>query len=36
MNRANLLSLLASHRDEIRRRFAVRRLGVFGSSARDE
>ncbi|OHC75969.1 MAG: DNA polymerase subunit beta [Rhodospirillales bacterium RIFCSPLOWO2_12_FULL_58_28] len=36
MNRATLLSLLESHRDEVKRRFAIKRLSVFGSAARDE
>ena len=36
MNRSQVLALLADHRDEIVRRFAVRGLSVFGSAARDE
>jgi hypothetical protein len=36
MKRQQALSLLESHRDEIRRRFSVRRLALFGSTARDD
>lgn len=36
MNRSQVLALLGDHRDEIMRRFAVKRLSVFGSAARDE
>ncbi|GMW05523.1 MAG: nucleotidyltransferase family protein [Gammaproteobacteria bacterium] len=36
MNKASVLKLLAAHDEEIRRRFAVRSLAVFGSAARDE
>lgn len=36
MNRSQVLALLGDHRNEIKRRFAVKRLSVFGSAARDE
>ncbi len=36
MNRSQVLALLGDHRDEIMRRFGVKRLSVFGSAARDE
>ena len=36
MNRATVLSLLAEHMDEMRDRFRVARLSLFGSAARDE
>ena len=40
MARANtldtVLAMLAAHRDEIRRRFGVRELAVFGSFARNQ
>jgi hypothetical protein len=36
MNRLQVLAVLGDHRDEILRRFAVKRLSVFGSAARDE
>jgi predicted nucleotidyltransferase len=36
MNRNQVLALLNQHGDEIRRRFAVRHLSLFGSAARDE
>lgn len=36
MNRNQVLALLNQHGDEIRRRFAVRQLSLFGSAARDE
>ena len=36
MTREDILLLLAHHRTEIRRRFAVRDLALFGSLARDE
>ena len=36
MKREHALALLHPHRDEIRQRFAVRHLALFGSTARDE
>lgn len=36
MNRQQALAILESHRNEIVRRFAVRELALFGSTARDE
>ena len=33
---AEVLSVLAEHREELRARFGVRRLGIFGSRARGE
>ncbi len=36
MNRSQVLALLGGRRNEIMRRFAVKRLSVFGSAARDE
>lgn len=36
MKKADVLSLLKQHREEIHRRFRVKSLGVFGSAARDE
>ncbi len=36
MNRADVLRTLSGHKDEMRERFAVRRLSLFGSVARDE
>ena len=36
MNRSQVLALLGDRRNEIMRRFAVKRLSVFGSAARDE
>ena len=36
MNRAETLDLLSQHKDEMRRRFGVRRLALFGSHARDQ
>lgn len=36
MTRDETLHLLRSHSDEIRTRFGVKRLAVFGSMARDE
>lgn len=36
MNRESLLDLLGQNAPEIRRRFDVKRLAVFGSVARDE
>jgi predicted nucleotidyltransferase len=36
MKRERALSVLRQHRDEIRQRFAVRQLALFGSTARDE
>ncbi len=36
MRRADAIALIASHRDEILRRFGVRSLSLFGSVARDE
>ncbi len=36
MNKEWILSLLNQHREEIQTRFAVRRLSLFGSAARDE
>jgi len=35
MNRSRILSLLHLHREEIRNRFGVKRLALFGSAARD-
>jgi hypothetical protein len=35
-DRASILSALSEHRDEIRQRFGVATLSVFGSAARDE
>ena len=36
MNKTSILSLLNRHRDEIKKRFAVKHLALFGSAARDE
>ena len=36
MRREEVLSLLQAHRADIQRRFAVRHLALFGSTARDE
>ncbi|HNP59706.1 MAG TPA: nucleotidyltransferase family protein [Nitrospirales bacterium] len=36
MNHTNLLSLLTNGREEIVRRFGIKKLGIFGSAARDE
>ena len=36
MNRDTILGQLRDHRAEIRERFSVERLGLFGSAARDE
>ena len=36
MNRAEILALLGQHMDEMRRRFGVRSLALFGSHARDQ
>jgi hypothetical protein len=36
MNHKSLISLLANRREEIVRRFSIKKLGVFGSAARDE
>ncbi|HEY5865261.1 MAG TPA: nucleotidyltransferase family protein [Candidatus Tectomicrobia bacterium] len=36
MNRDQVLSELRRHRQEIDQRFAIKRLSVFGSAARDE
>lgn len=36
MNRDQVLSVLGQHRGEMRQRFAVKDLSLFGSAARDE
>ena len=36
MKRDDVLKVLAGHRDELRRRFGVQSLALFGSTARDE
>jgi len=36
MIRAETLDLLSQHKDEMRRRFGVRSLALFGSRARDQ
>ena len=36
MNKQQILSLLEKHKPELVRRFAVRDLALFGSTARDE
>lgn len=36
MNKLNALHLLQKHQETLRQRFAVRRLSLFGSTARDE
>ncbi len=36
MTRAQVLSLLNAHREEMQKRFAVKHLALFGSAARDE
>lgn len=36
MNKERILSLLASRREDILARFGVKKLGVFGSAARDD
>ncbi len=36
MKRSEVLETLAAHRDELRARFAVKSLALFGSVARDE
>ena len=36
MNHKSLVSLLTNGREEIVRRFGIKKLGLFGSAARDE
>lgn len=36
MTRAEILDTLRAHQDDLRRRFGVVSVGVFGSAARDE
>ena len=36
MNRAEILALLGRHKPEMRRRFGVRSLALFGSRAREQ
>lgn len=36
MNRVAVLKLLNEHREQVRKRFGVKRLALFGSAARDE
>ncbi len=36
MNKQQALALLSQHRDEIAKKFAVKQLALFGSTARDE
>ena len=36
MQHTNLLSLLTKNREEIVRRFGIKKLGIFGSAARNE
>lgn len=36
MNRSTILAKLQEHRDEIERRYRVKRFSLFGSAARDE
>jgi hypothetical protein len=36
VNREQTLALLARHKGEVQRRFAVRRLALFGSRAREQ
>ena len=36
MNRDEILETLRTHRDELRKRFGVKSLAIFGSVARDE
>lgn len=36
MNHKSLVSLVTTRREEIVRRFAIKKLGVFGSVARDQ
>ena len=36
MQHTNLLSLLTKDREEIVRRFGIKKLGIFGSAARNE
>ena len=36
MSKERILSLLASRREDMRARFGVKKLGVFGSAARDD
>ncbi len=36
MNRAEVLETLAAHHNELRKRFAIKSLALFGSVARDE
>ena len=36
MNQQNLVSLLTNAREEIVRRFGIKKLGIFGSAARNE
>ena len=36
MNREQVLSLLNQHREDIRQRFAIKHLALFGSAAWDE
>jgi uncharacterized protein len=36
MNRSTILNLLSEHQGEVRERFGVRQLALFGSAARDD
>jgi len=36
MNHKNLLSLLANSREDMVRQFGIKKLGIFGSAARNE
>lgn len=36
MNREQVLSVLNGHREEMRKRFGVKHLALFGSAARDQ
>lgn len=36
MNKERILSLLAGRREDMRMKFGVRKLGIFGSAARDD
>ena len=36
MNKNEILEILRTHRDELRKRFGVKSLAIFGSVARDE
>ncbi len=36
MNHKSIFSLLTNRREEIVRRFGIKKLGIFGSAARDE